>query len=220
MGALTFKNSAFNHRPWELTRVEVPNFFDDGERLNFHLRGLTLVKITSRGWLRDRIRFAYDGFRRQRLLHPLVGGLAQPWSAALVRWWALIYNRPVHLVVDPTHVYSFWLRLLLQRLSFPTSAGRAYAVDQNVAAPIYQGSHGLEAARLAQLVLPIQLPYEELEVLSFKVPGFQDFAHGWGQLFSPPRRYRTSPFGPQPLVGKPQRTALLQVSPLQFFLGG
>lgn len=221
MGALTFKNSAFESRPWELTKVEVPDYIDGGENLVFHLRGSSLLKITSRGWLRDRVRFSYDGYRRQRLTQPILFGRYCSWPEALTFWWSEVYNQKISLKIDFGQPYSFWLQLVLNRLSF-SGGVKVYSVDSNVYSSIYQGGYGLESCKFSQLVLPVQIPYEELNVLpNKKTPGFQNFAVGLVQLFKPNLNYKLQEqtFLQQLRLRSP-RVACFQVSPLQKFLVG
>lgn len=202
--------------------MEVPDFIDDRENLFFHLRGVNLVRITGRGWLRDRVRFSHDGFRRQRLIQPFLDGSPSSWPAALTRWWGLVYNRPLRLEFDFAQVYAGWLRLLLTRLSFPIRSAPVYSVDRNLCCRIYQGSHGLEAARMAEVVLPIGSPYEEFGALTPLAPGFQPFTFSLTQLFL------TRPRPAQVLFSRPpfshascsSGAAFFQVSPLQRFLAG
>lgn len=235
MGALTFKPQAYQSRPWELVQLEVPDFIDDQQNLTFFFRGQSLVKISSRDWLRDRIRFSYDGFRRQRLTYPMYENQFINWPTAITVWFDLVYQRQLNLVVDQVQPYSFYLVLLLQRLSFISSrACQTYAVDVNIQAQIYHGSYGLRSCQLAQLVIPAAQPYEELEVVTnlSTVKTFQSWVltfcqlifnhHHQQSLFVDQRQLKTflfSPFIRGSLMFK-SRIACFQVSPLQKFLTG
>ena len=180
MGALTFKPHSFQTRPWELTSLEVPDYYDDEQPLIFHYRGSLLVQITSTGWLRDRVRFSYDGFRRQRLLSPTLYQQKISWSAAVINWYNFVYQRNINLVSDPIQPHLWWLTYLLGRLArlvSPSSSAFVYSIDVNRTCQIYQGSYGLAAASQASLVLPLSTPYEE--------NNFQHFALSLIQVFRP-----------------------------------
>ena len=78
IGALTSKSYAFTARSWELERVDFYDFFDSFlSPISLDLRGLSLMRVLPRidddvneEWISDKIRFSYDGFRKQRLLVP------------------------------------------------------------------------------------------------------------------------------------------------------
>ena len=78
IGALTSKPYAFTARSWELERVDFYDFYDSFlSPISLDLRGLSVMRVlprinedVSEEWISDKIRFSYDGFRRQRLLVP------------------------------------------------------------------------------------------------------------------------------------------------------
>ena len=78
IGALTSKPYAFTARSWELERVDFYDFYDSFlSPVCLDLRGLSVMRVlprinedVSEEWISDKIRFSYDGFRRQRLLVP------------------------------------------------------------------------------------------------------------------------------------------------------
>lgn len=75
MGALTSKPYAFSARPWELEKTYSLDFFDAlGSPIRIDTRGLELMRVLPRprggfseDWISDKVRFSYDGLRRQRL---------------------------------------------------------------------------------------------------------------------------------------------------------
>jgi len=79
LGALTSKPYAFTARPWELESIETVDFFDSlGSNIRVDTRGKDIMRILPRinedineEWISDKIRFSYDGFKRQRLDVPL-----------------------------------------------------------------------------------------------------------------------------------------------------
>lgn len=222
IGALTLKPSAYQVRPWELTRVTVFNYFEGAGSLVLHTRGGKLFKVTQpAGWIKDRIRFFYDGVRRQRLVHPTHLGGHLEWTPALVSLLGYL-PRGWSPRVDPGGAHFFWF---LRGSSFfvDTRLPRVpLAVDCNYRG-IYLGGFGLHAVQTAPLGLPTWTTYEEETVLTPPTGGVSLFV--WGgllsQLFYSP--LRTS-FGWTTLVtpgeGTPRvgQRALFQVSPLQRLL--
>lgn len=79
MGALTSKPYAFTARPWELRSREAVDYFDSfGSSIRIDLRGLDIMRVLPRinetlneEWITDKVRFFYDGLKRQRLVAPL-----------------------------------------------------------------------------------------------------------------------------------------------------
>jgi len=79
MGALTSKPYAFTARPWELRSREAVDYFDSfGSSIRIDLRGLDIMRVLPRineavneEWITDKVRFSYDGLKRQRLVVPL-----------------------------------------------------------------------------------------------------------------------------------------------------
>jgi NADH dehydrogenase (ubiquinone) Fe-S protein 1 len=80
VGALTSKPFAFTSRPWELksyNSIDVLDSFHSNIRID--IRGTKIMRILPRtnssineDWITDKIRFSYDGFRRQRLYDPMI----------------------------------------------------------------------------------------------------------------------------------------------------
>lgn len=80
VGALTSKPFAFTSRPWELKSYNSIDVLDSlNSNIRIDVRGTKIMRILPRSnllvnddWITDKIRFSYDGFRRQRLYEPMV----------------------------------------------------------------------------------------------------------------------------------------------------
>ena len=80
VGALTSKPFAFTSRPWELKSYNSIDILDSlHSNIRIDIRGTKIMRILPRtnslineDWITDKIRFSYDGFRRQRLYDPMV----------------------------------------------------------------------------------------------------------------------------------------------------
>ena len=80
VGALTSKPFAFTSRPWELKSYNSIDLLDAmHSNIRIDVRGTKIMRILPRvnenindEWITDKIRFAYDGFRNQRLYSPMV----------------------------------------------------------------------------------------------------------------------------------------------------
>jgi len=80
IGALTSKPYAFLSRPWELKNVESVDFFDAvGSNIVISHRNSKILriqpsvnKLINNEWISDKIRFAFDGIKYQRLFYPLL----------------------------------------------------------------------------------------------------------------------------------------------------
>jgi NADH dehydrogenase/NADH:ubiquinone oxidoreductase subunit G len=95
IGALTSKPYAFTARSWELNSIESIDFFDAlGSNIRVDTRGSEIMRILPKvnnkineEWISDKVRFSYDGLKRQRLSVPMVRkeGKLQPvsWQIAL-----------------------------------------------------------------------------------------------------------------------------------------
>jgi NADH dehydrogenase/NADH:ubiquinone oxidoreductase subunit G len=78
-GALTSKSYAFTSRPWELRSAQSLDVLDGiGSNIRIDFKESEILRILPRkntdineSWISDKIRFFYDGLRRQRLLTPL-----------------------------------------------------------------------------------------------------------------------------------------------------
>lgn len=96
VGALTLKPYAFRARPWELKRTETIDVMDAvGSNVRVDARGIEVMRVMPRlndevneEWISDKLRFACDGLKTQRLTTPLikVGDSFQPatWDEALL----------------------------------------------------------------------------------------------------------------------------------------
>ena len=80
VGALTSKPYAFNARPWELRSFQTIDILDSfGSSIRIDIRGIEIVRIlpslntlNNEEWISDKIRFSYDGLKRQRLQVPMI----------------------------------------------------------------------------------------------------------------------------------------------------
>ncbi len=95
VGALTHRPSAFNARPWEMTKTESIDVMDAlGSAIRVDVRGREVMRILPRNndavneeWISDKTRHVADGLRTQRLDRPYVrrNGKLTPatWDEAL-----------------------------------------------------------------------------------------------------------------------------------------
>lgn len=97
IGALTSKPYAFTARSWELEKVDFIDFFDGLlSNIVIDVRGISVLRVLPRineklneEWISDKIRFSYDGFRRQRLMYPM---LKRNNSFVEVSWKEAFFN--------------------------------------------------------------------------------------------------------------------------------
>jgi len=131
-GALTAKPYAFSARPWELLSRSLLDPFDSlATPIRVDLRGPTPLRILPRvdpanplgEWISDRTRFAYDGFRRQRLLSPLLRSAGSspilrpaPWSEAF-QFLASLFGGPLPPLLVAGPFAGFALLQTQQRLA-------------------------------------------------------------------------------------------------------
>lgn len=224
MGALTLKPLAYQARPWELTRVDVFNHYDGVGSLVLHLRGSRVMRVSQpTGWMRDRLRFAYDGLRRQRLTAPYVRGEPTNWSVGITLLVTLLGGRRFTFRVDPEGVHFFWLLRGYNLFRDPRGTPRVVSIDSNYEGDLYHGAFGLKGAERSSLTLPGCLTLEEEEVLTSPTGAVAFFLLGCllpQLLGNPTGGYRWGDLV-TPAVDHPRGTqrALFQVSPLQGLLG-
>jgi NADH dehydrogenase (ubiquinone) Fe-S protein 1 len=80
VGALTSKPNAFKVRSWELRTIESIDIFDSFcSNIGVQVRNDQIFRIIpilneaiNEEWITDKIRFFYDGLKRQRILYPLI----------------------------------------------------------------------------------------------------------------------------------------------------
>jgi len=80
IGALTSKPYAFMARSWELKIFESIDIFDNlGSNIRVDIRNFEILRILPKfnynlneDWISDKVRFCYDGLRKQRLNQPLI----------------------------------------------------------------------------------------------------------------------------------------------------
>ena len=101
-GALTSKPHAFTSRPWELRSVQSIDILDGiGSNIRVDFKETEVVRILPRrnpdineNWISDKIRFFYDGLKRQRLVSPYIkinGELkALKWKKAISKFSSLL----------------------------------------------------------------------------------------------------------------------------------
>lgn len=78
VGALTSKPYAFAARAWELKSFESLDFFDGlAGAIRYDVRGTEIMRVLpirrdslNEDWISDKVRFMYDGLKRQRILKP------------------------------------------------------------------------------------------------------------------------------------------------------
>lgn len=111
VGALTSKAYAFNARPWELLQVTSIDLFDAlGSNILVEVRGQDILRVLpllnedlNDEWITDKVRFCYDGFKKQRLVSPLEkvnSGLVEvSWERALSIVLRRIYSLDSELLV-------------------------------------------------------------------------------------------------------------------------
>lgn len=188
MGALTLKPHAFGHRPWERTGLDLDT---PAGPLRAGLVGTQVVHLGGSGWIRDVVRFSYDGFRRQRLVQPTHLGRATTWGHALAVWATRVATGRPHLVWGPDHGGAH-LAHLVRRLAHPGGPPYGYVLGLNRVGSILQGSFGLTAVAHALVGLPLQL---EAETAGLVPP--------WG---APPPGGLTQVLAGLPGVGRPHRS--------------
>lgn len=101
-GALTSKPYAFTSRPWELRSAQSIDILDGlGSNIRIDFKETEIVRVLPRknpnineNWISDKIRFFYDGLKRQRLSTPYskVNGELKPlkWSKTLSKISSLL----------------------------------------------------------------------------------------------------------------------------------
>lgn len=223
IGALTLKPSAYQTRPWELSQISVFNHFTGVGTLILHIRAGKLFKVSQpTGWIQDRIRFFYDGLRRQRLVYPTRQGNPIGWTTAVVSLTGGLPRR-WSTRVDPGGVYFFWF---LRGSSFLWDSRlplTSLVVDCNYRGT-YLGAFGLSALGESFLGLPTWTTYEEENFLTPPTGGFSLW--GWGalvgQLFFYPLNQAFTWLNlptPAEVSSREEQITLFQVSPLQQLFG-
>lgn len=223
MGALTFKPSAHGFRPWEVFQMPAPDYFDYQSGLTLVVRGARVVKVVGTGWLRDRVRFCYDGFRRQRLIQPYAKSGRLGWSDGVGRWWTYLAYSRINLVAGPD--YPGWVAAAVRRVAHFGGAPVCYVYDLGRTGTLFHGPFGLPGA--SALALPAQLNYEEglFVAAPMGVPSAVAFIAAALQVVGPPKQ--GAYFGSLPLVtvlqaqaGRRVSRSVLQVSPVQRLFDG
>lgn len=97
-GALTSKPYAFTSRSWEAAGQAALDWFDPcGSNLRVEIRGVELMRVLPRvnesineEWISDKIRFSYDGLKRQRLDRTFVLGSPVSWKKGIKSLFLLL----------------------------------------------------------------------------------------------------------------------------------
>ena len=79
-GALTSKPYAFKARSWDLKSIETIDLFDSlGSNIRLDIRGSEIMRILpinneiiNEEWISDKARYAFDGFKRERFINPMI----------------------------------------------------------------------------------------------------------------------------------------------------
>jgi NADH dehydrogenase (ubiquinone) Fe-S protein 1 len=116
VGALTSKPFAFTSRPWELKSYNSIDILDSlHSNIRIDIRGTKIMRILPRtnslineDWITDKIRFSYDGFRRQRLYDPMIkisgNFLKISWKRSFIFLKSYFLN---YLSISPGNITSF-----------------------------------------------------------------------------------------------------------------
>ena len=110
IGALTSKPYAFTARSWELRSVETIDFFDTfASNVRIDTRGSEVMRVLPKinnslneEWISDKIRFSYDGFKKQRLYLPLLRN--NDTNKLVSSSWKVVFNKLKELFLKN---YSF-----------------------------------------------------------------------------------------------------------------
>jgi len=97
-GALTSKPYAFSSRSWEAAGQAALDWYDPlGSNIRVEVRGTELMRILPRvnesinqEWISDKVRFSYDGLKRQRLDRPFCLRKPFSWKQFFVKFQRLI----------------------------------------------------------------------------------------------------------------------------------
>lgn len=101
-GALTSKPYAFTSRPWELRSVQSIDVLDGiGSNIRVDFKESEVLRILpsrnpeiNENWISDKIRFSYDGLKRQRLTSPFIKHNAEhepvKWEKVILKFSSLL----------------------------------------------------------------------------------------------------------------------------------
>lgn len=203
--------------------MSAPDYFDYHNGLTLVVRGVRVVKVVGTGWLRDRVRFCYDGFRRQRLVQPYAKSGRLGWSDGIGRWWAYLAYSRTTLVAGPD--YPGWVAMAVRRVAHFGGAPVCYVYDLSRTGTLFHGPFGLSGA--SALALPAQLNYEEglFVAAPMGVPSGSALVVAAFQVLSLPKKGAFLVSLPPVAVflannGRRISRSILQVSPVQRLLEG
>jgi NADH dehydrogenase (ubiquinone) Fe-S protein 1 len=160
VGALTSKPYAFKARPWELRHTETIDTMDAfGSSIRVDSNGFEIVRVlpvfnpTINGeWISDKTRYSYDGFKKQRLLKPLLKkekNAYSPvsWSSAIKLLLEKCTSSSLESFVgDFADVESMWM---LKTLHEFLGSGFMYSNGKKIVFPVNQRSSFLSSTRLS-----------------------------------------------------------------------
>ena len=115
VGALTSKPFAFTSRSWELKFFNSIDVLDGmHSNIRIDVRGTKIMRVLPRinenineEWITDKIRFSYDGFRRQRLYNPMILSKDKFVKVSWLRTLYYIKNLYTHLLNEHSFPISF-----------------------------------------------------------------------------------------------------------------
>ena len=101
VGALTAKPYSFRNRTWEITSVESIDILDSlCSSIRLDIRNNVVERIlpkpndnVNEEWITDKIRFCYDGFKKQRLSFPFYKYMFKKKEFYIVCSWYFIFNK-------------------------------------------------------------------------------------------------------------------------------
>lgn len=101
MGALTAKPYSFRNRTWELISIETIDILDSlCSNLRIDVRNNVVERILPKPndnineeWITDKIRFCYDGFKKQRLSYPFYKYFNNNTTNFVLCSWYSIFNK-------------------------------------------------------------------------------------------------------------------------------
>lgn len=136
VGALTSKPYAFMARSWELKIFESIDIFDNlGSNIRVDLRNFEILRILPKfnyflneDWITDKVRFCYDGLRKQRLNQPLLNNdsnnlVPVSWEYSFNLFKKVLTTKSYHIdsfcgdLVDSESLLMF--KLFLNKLGLP-----------------------------------------------------------------------------------------------------
>lgn len=134
IGALTSKPYAFMSRSWDLKNYESIDIFDNfGSNIRFDVNNLKILRVLPKinknlneEWITDKIRFCYDGLRKQRLNLPMIRQnnilISTNWFTAFENFKKKVFKNKINLesfcgdLIDLETIFIF--KKFLNKLGF------------------------------------------------------------------------------------------------------